>query len=173
MTDKSLLELLETDPEAGVRQLKAQFSKGPYHIVRLRIQGEADIEDCIEDTLTDFYLQRRQFDPSRGTIKAYLATMADRKAIHKFQDIRQQWQPSEEEQPFRQDALDHWEDHELLHEALHKLPMRDRQIVEMKYYGGYSTREIAQIQGMQYETVKKRLQRVCKKLQQIIEQQGG
>ena len=40
----------------------------------------------------------------------------------------------------------------------------------MKYYQGYTGREIAQKLDMSYETVKKRLQRALKKLLQLMEE---
>ena len=49
----------------------------------------------VHDTLTDFYLQRDQFDGSKGSLRSYLITIADRKAIRKYWENQRQWVVSE------------------------------------------------------------------------------
>ncbi|MBE6988365.1 MAG: sigma-70 family RNA polymerase sigma factor [Ruminococcaceae bacterium] len=168
MEDRTLVSLLDEDPEKGMSILEKSFREALYYAVSQRLRNATDIDDCVHDTLNDFYLQRRRFDPEKGTLKAYLTKMAERKAIHKFRENIRRSPSAQEDIPMGSDALDIWENRRILLDALEHLPEKYRIVVEMKYFEGYDIKEIAAIQGVNYETVKKQLQRAYKKLQEWI-----
>ncbi|MBQ6867135.1 MAG: sigma-70 family RNA polymerase sigma factor [Clostridia bacterium] len=168
MNDKSLIELLNANPTEGMKMLEKHFGESLYYTVGQRLQSKADISDCVSDTLEDFYLQRDKFDAEKGTLKAYLTAIADRKAIHKFHENNLIVVTEHGIEAPAVDELSRWEDRELLNEAMEKLSGQDRKIVELRYYEGYTVRQIAEMMEMNYETVKKRLQRAYKKLRTIL-----
>ncbi|MBQ7093853.1 MAG: sigma-70 family RNA polymerase sigma factor, partial [Clostridia bacterium] len=91
-----------------------------------------------------------------------------RKAIHKFHENNLIVVTEHGIEAPAVDELSRWEDRELLNEAMEKLSGQDRKIVELRYYEGYTVRQIAEMMEMNYETVKKRLQRAYKKLRTIL-----
>lgn len=168
MEDKILIELLDENPTEGMKMITKHFSESLYYTVGQRLKNNADIADCVTDTFEDFYLQRKNFDPEKGSLKAYLTTMADRKAIHRFHENNHLTLMDREEEIPAVSELERWEDRELVSEALNKLSSDDRKIVELRHYEGYSLKEIANMLGIKYETVKKRLQRAYKKLRTML-----
>lgn len=166
--DKTLLALLEEDPERGIPLLKARYAEHLRFAAAQRLDSPDDIRECVYDTLTDFYLQRDQFDGSRGSLRSYLIAIADRKAIRKFRENQRQWLAAELS-GMEAGELMNWERTEALRQAMQQLPPLDRQILELKYFQGYTAREIANHLGMEHEAVKKRLQRGLKKLQRLME----
>ena len=167
MDDKTLLVLLEEDPERGVPLLKAKYAEHLRFTAAQRLDSPDDIQECVHDTLTDFYLQRDQFDGSRGSLRSYLIAIADRKAIRKYRENQRQWLAAELSR-MEAGELMNWERTEALRQAMHQLPPLDRQILELKFFHGYTAREIANHLGMEHEAVKKRLQRALKKLQRLM-----
>lgn len=167
MDDKTLLVLLEEDPERGVPLLKAKYAEHLRLAAAQRLDSPDDIQECVHDTLTDFYLQRDQFDGSRGSLRSYLIAIADRKAIRKYRENQRQWLAAELSR-METGELMNWERTEALRQAMKQLPSLDRQVLELKYFHGYTAREIANHLGMEHETVKKRLQRALKKLQPLM-----
>ena len=167
--DKTLLVLLEEDPERGVPLLKAKYAEHLRFTAAQRLDSPDDIQECVHDTLTDFYLQRDQFDGSRGSLRSYLIAIADRKAIRKYRENQRQWLAAELSGMEAGEA-GIWERRELLRQAMKQLPPLDRQALELKYFHGYTAREIANHLGMEHEAVKKRLQRALKKLQRLMEE---
>lgn len=167
--DKTLLVLLEEDPERGVPLLKDKYAEHLRFAAAQRLDSPDDIQECVYDTLTDFYLQRDQFDGSRGSLRSYLIAIADRKAIRKYRENQRQWLAAELSR-MEAGALMNWERTEALRQAMKQLPPLDRRALELKYFHGYTAREIAADLGMEHETVKKRLQRALKKLQRLMEE---
>ena len=167
MDDKTLLVLLEKDPERGVPLLKAKYAEHLRFAVAQRLDSPDDIRECVHDTLTDFYLQRDQFDGSRGSLRSYLIAVADRRAIRKYRENQRQWLAAELSR-MEAGELMNWERTEALRQAIQQLSSLDRQILELKYFYGYTAREIANHLGMEHEAVKKRLQRGLKKLQRLM-----
>lgn len=167
--EKSLLALLEDDPEQGIQILKVKYAEMLRFAASRRLSSPDDVQECVHDTLTDFYLQRRLFDSSKGSLGSYLVAIADRKAIRKYrEDCRQMIVAELLQHSFRE--IDNWEQSEMLRQALDHLSNQDRQIMEMKYYQGLTAREIADALSLEYETVKKRLQRGLKKLLRLMEE---
>ncbi len=162
--DLELLALLNREPEQGMAALIDAYSGLLWSVCRTYLQNTEDIKDCVNESFSEFYVQRDRFDPLKGTLKGYLAVIARRCAIRRYQENRR-WEgtssisPEEPEDPFAQ-----LERQDELERALSALDPVDRQILRMKYYGGLTAREIAASLGLPYETVKKRQQRSLKKL---------
>lgn len=165
--DETLLALLEEDPERGVPLLKAKYAEHLRFVAAQRLDSNDDIRECVHDTLTDFYLQRDQFDVSRGSLRSYLIAIADRKAIRKYRENQRQWLASELSRMEAGELINR-ERTAALRQAIQQLSPLDRQILELKYFYGYTAREIANHLGMEHETVKKRLQRALKKLHRFL-----
>ena len=167
MDDQMLLLILEENPERGIALLKNQYAEALRFAAAQRLDSPDDVQDCVHDALTDFYLQRKLFDPSKGSLRAYLVTIATHKAIRRYWENRRQWLVPQISQT---DSLDvgEWEKREHLQQSLSRLPETDRRILELKYYNGCTSKEIAETLGIKQETVKKRQQRALKKLLHLM-----
>lgn len=163
MDDKTLLTLLEQDPEQGIQSLWEQYFGVLQYAAAQRISSIDDVRECVHETLTDFYFQRDRFDRTKGSLRAYLIAIVDRKAIQRFWDTQHR-RIAEEQAIGNCELREDWEQIALLHEALAELPLPDRQVLELRYFHGYTAREIAATLGLEHETVKKRQQRALKKL---------
>lgn len=49
-------------------------------------QGMTTVDDIIQETFTEAYRQIQEFDPEKGTLRTWLATIADRRAKHAIRD---------------------------------------------------------------------------------------
>lgn len=172
MDDKALLALLDNDPEEGVFLLEAEYAEQLRFAAARRLTNPHDIRECVYDTLADFYFRRDRFDSSKGSLRAYLIAIADRKAIRKYQENNHRSRNTElcNVDVIDEGELNDWEETELLRQTMKQLSALDRQIVELKYFHGYTAREIAADLGMEHEAVKKRLQRALKKLHRLMEE---
>ena len=166
--DKNLVALLDEDPEQGIRLLEEQYIEQLRLVASRRLNSPDDVQECVQDVLSDFYLQRNLFDCAKGSLLGYLTTMVDRRAIRKYWEHQRQWRVTEVvEHPLPE--IDRWERTAFLYEALEKLPEKDRQMLEWKYFYGHTAKEIAAMLDLEHETVKKRLQRGLKKLLRLME----
>ena len=87
MTDNELLELMSEDDIGGMALLIDRYSADVYKIVADVLSGVAsqrDTEDCIAESFIAFGNNICDVDLSRGTIKAYLGVIAQRRAVNLY-----------------------------------------------------------------------------------------
>lgn len=169
MEDKALLALLEEDPEEGMPLLREQYAMPLSFAASRRLKEPSDIAECVDDALTDFYLRRERFNAERGSLYAYLLTIAERKTIGKYREEQRHrllFESSLRELEAEEDAAAHEE----LCDILARLPEQDRELLTMKYFHGLTLRAIAARLDVEYEAAKKRHRRALRRLRQLLEE---
>lgn len=171
-TDQDILELLDTDRDAGTTALLKTYTGLLWSVCARRLDDEEDVKECVNDAFVEFIMKRERFDPAVGTLKQYLCTIADRRAIDRQ---RKNWRRNKAETAMQQKAVSEQEasafyglSKEDLEAALGRLKPVSEQIIRMKYYKGMTYREIAAQLGLSYETVRKRGQRGLKELWRLL-----
>ena len=188
-TEENLLSLLAKDREAGAEAAWEMYSGLVWRVCARRLQNTEDVKECVNSTFADFCMRWEQYDPAKGTLRNYICTIADRKAVECYRRnaIRQR----AEEKAVREEMETVTEAHrtgrvvsgawqsghgesgeddrvEKLEEALKQLKPLDQQILRMKYYDGMTFKEIAAQMDLPYDMVKKRGERSLKKLWKIL-----
>ena len=51
-------------------------------------QGTSSVDDIIQETFSESYRQIQEFDPEKGSLRTWLATIADRRAMHAVRDAK-------------------------------------------------------------------------------------
>ena len=171
MEEKEILRILGIDREAGCAVVIEQYQHMLWGICARRLDDPEDIRECVLAALGDFCLRWERFDPESGSLKSYLAAIADRKALDKFRQncrgaraCRAGGQLSEEGS-IRVRSTD-------FVRALEMLDPDDARILRMRYWKGMRYTEIARSLQLPYETVKKRGQRGLQKLRRCLENSG-
>lgn len=169
MEEQRLLHMLNEDPAMGMALLKEQYTEFVRFAAAQRLDSVTDIQECVQDTFTDFYLKRQQFDPGKGSLRGYLTTIAQRKAIQRWRENQRHRRAAQIFCPAPDDVAD-WERREFLEQALAQLSEMDRQILHLRYYENRTAKEIAAILGSNHEVVQKRATRALKKLLRLLEE---
>ena len=172
MEENEILRLLRRDREAGCTALVEQYQHMLWGICARRLDNPEDVRECVLAALGDFCLRWERYDPASGSLKSYLAAIADRKALDKFrQNCR--WERScqaaarlAQERAVQVRGAD-------FARALEILNAEDAQILRMRYGKGMRYTEIAGVLHLPYETVKKRGQRGLRKLRIYLEAAAG
>ena len=139
--------------------------RGAAYRLAYQILGDAPAaEDAVQDAFLKLWTGTTQFDPSRGSMRGLLLTIARHTSIDATRG-RARRQRSEgayctdatyvtdgpERATERSDEARH------LREALRSLPGEQRRAIEMAYFSGLTRREIAASTGMPTGTVKSRM----------------
>ena len=159
--DRSSLELLFKEHGGSV--------KG----VAWRVLRDEDLaEDIVQETFVTFWDSPDKYDPSRGAIKTFLATIAHRKAVDV---VRSEVARSRREQrppdPAHVDVEDEVWTRDLsatVREALGKLNAGERDAITLAYYGGLSYIKVAEQLDLPEGTVKSRIRAGMKKLSKLL-----
>lgn len=182
MEDSKLLQLLHSDPDAGMVALTAQYAALVYAVVRGALAGathlySSDIEDCVADAFSEFYVGLASYDPTRCSIKSYLCVLARHNAIDLLRRRNQQHgvvsvdDESAAELIAFDDAAGELAERELREQVLSAvvaLGEPDAAILLRKYYFGQSSKQIAAALGMRVSNVDTRAHRAVEKLKRIF-----
>lgn len=166
--ERELPALLQQEPERIMEEIVAQYTPLLCTVAARRVDNTEDIKDIVNETFLEFYVHRERFDPEKGSLKAYLSTIADRLAIKRYRELSHMGASSMAEAADERNCIADVELKNDLAAALEQLDPIDARIVREKYYGGMSFSEIAAALDLPYETVKKRHQRSLKKLLRIM-----
>ena len=181
--EETILALLIDKPAEGIRILTAQYGGLVYSITWRGLQGclrKEDIEECVSDIFFELYRCRDKIDLSKGSLKTFLLTIAERQAIKyyerktdKFDKISLQEQLEKGEEPLSDHNVEQQtiqkEESRLLIEAIKGLGEPTASIVIQKYYYGMTAKEIGQRAGLSKNAVEKRLKRGLEKLKTVLQ----
>ncbi len=167
--DEKILDILRKDSQKGLILLMEKYTGLVWHVVSFYIENPEDIKECINDTFSKFYFQRKKFDPGRASLPVYLTAIARRLAISRYRKERiRRAEPLKEEFMQEDRRLSGAELRVDMERAMAMLKPNELQIIRMKYYDGMTVREIAESLKIPYETAKKRHQRSILKLGQSL-----
>lgn len=173
--DTLLLKTLRKDPNTGMKLLMERYAGLLCSVIKGKMLmppfTAEDIEDCVSDTLIEFYYGLSKYDPAKGSIKAWLCVMARSNAIDR---VRERYAipaaVSLEEAGGHTDGVSlegrllRQEERSQLLEAIQALGEPDREIIVRKYYLSQSSKEIVARLGMTVSNVDTRTHRAIEKL---------
>lgn len=177
MGDAELLEMLLENTEKGLKALIAQYGGLVYAVVRRNLPETlraADAEACAAEVFSEFYLDLNKYDPSKGSIKAWLCVIARHNAV----DLARRNTavlPLDEE--IRTDIggtslesdLEERELRSAVLSEVKSLNDPDREILLRKFYLGESSKEIAARLKMTVSNVDARTSRAVGKLRKKLD----
>jgi RNA polymerase sigma-70 factor (ECF subfamily) len=171
LTEQELMQRLASGDETAIRTIYRRFAR-PVFGVGHRILGSREAaEELTQDVFLTAWRKAARFDPSRGRLSTWLMAIAHNMAVDRLrrvsartpetlggiEDIPEIGESDEESVLDRQEAQ----------RILSGLSARERRLLEMAYFHGWTAREIAEADGIPLGTVKTRLRTVLIKLRSI------
>jgi len=167
----------------ALRQDRAAFAAlfthfGP-RIKAMMLKAGADTaqaEDLVQDAMLAVWRKAGQYKAGRGTVAAWIFTIARNARIDKLRRMSSQPYEDVDELEISSDAtgsddqLIASEEAELVSKALDALPEDQRRIVELAYLADKPQSEIARELAIPLGTVKSRLRLAYQKLRQTLEE---
>lgn len=184
--DKKLLELIKKHPNRGMNLLMNEYGGLVFYVVQKRLQNNMnDIEECVSDVFIDFYSNINAVDLNKGSIKAFLVTIATRRAIDTYRrnSVHQEVYSLDDEHSFTEYMLPkennnpeeltiQKNDEDKLLQAVEGLGEPDSQILYRRYFMQQSVKEIAETLGMKSNSVSKRITRALSVLEERLGESG-
>jgi RNA polymerase sigma-70 factor (ECF subfamily) len=139
--------------------------------------GRAD--DVTQDVFIDLWNRPERFDPGRGSLRAFLVTIAHGRAVDVLRSDRARF--GREERTARETATagydvenEMWDlaVNDQLKDAVRGLPDPERQAIELAYFGGHTYREVASLVGEPEGTIKSRIRSGLRRLRAALIQGG-
>ena len=148
--------------------------------IALRVLGNrADAEELVQETFIEVWRRAADFDERRGTVGAWLSTIARTRAIDRLRAAGSAARVSDAVAslpaapiPSPADLASRNEAGATLRSGLATLPAEQRTAIELAYFEGLSQREIAERTGEPLGTVKTRVRLAMEKLSTFLTGQG-
>ena len=134
--------------------------------VGMRILGERrDSEDVVHEVFVEAWKHAAAYDAERGTVRAWLVTRMRSRALDRVKSAgRSRSVPLDDAPVIAAKVAEDGGDNERLRVAMLTLPDEQRAVLELGYFEGLSSSEIAERQGVAVGTVKSRVAAAMAKL---------
>jgi RNA polymerase sigma-70 factor (ECF subfamily) len=168
----TIREVLAGDRDA-FRSLIERYQRPVFSLLRNLCDDEQLCEDVAQETFLAAYRNLSRYDPARAQFSTWLLTIARNRCVNalnsrRVEPVEKLPEPIEVERP--EDGLVQSEFCGRLDAALSELPLEQRTVFVLAEVMEMSHNQIAAIQSIELGTVKSRLHRAKRKLQEMIEE---
>lgn len=131
------------------------------------VEDEREAQDLLHDVFMEAWEKAGEFDARRGSVRTWLLIRTRSRALDRKASARlsRRAEPKDEEASASA-ALE--PDGVAVRAALEQLPLEVRQTLELKYFAGMTANEIAKSIGTPEGTVRSRLARGLRLLQELL-----
>lgn len=145
-----------------------EMSPQVFGVVRRVLRDPAQSEEVLQEVMLEVWRTAPRFDPGKGSVSAWIITMAHRRAVDRVrseQSARDRLEADVREQPISTpdvavvvvDEIDTNLDRERVRKAIGTLTSLQRESVELAFYGGHTHAEVATMLDIPLGTVKTRI----------------
>jgi RNA polymerase sigma-70 factor (ECF subfamily) len=162
-SDESLIKALPHDPEL-LQEIYRRWGGRLASMMRQAGVPAAEVADVLQVVLTEIWQHAGRFDPTRGSAANWLFQIARRRTIdHLRREARRPHVPAP-----KVSGDDHTVERLVVEEALESLGERERRVLILAYYYGYTQREIAELWHVPLGTVKSWAHRALLRVRQQV-----
>ncbi len=176
-TDEQLLARIADHDSDAFSAFYDRYAPRAYGLLRRMLADREDADDVLQEVFWQVWRNARQFDPRRGTVKAWLTLMTRSRALDRHR--RRGREAGVGELPVQlhdpaavDDGNEHAEQMHRARRALEGLQQEQRDAIQWAFFGGLSHSEIAARAGLPLGTVKTRIRTGMMKLREALAEGG-
>lgn len=176
-TSEELLVAAAAGDQVAFTELVERVRPQTLRVARGVVRDPSIAEEVAQEVLTEMWLKADRFDPSRGTITGWVATLTRRRAVDRVRS--EQAGRNRDDRVARRNQvrdvdvvadevevrLEHWQ----VRKALTELSDRQREAIELAYFGGHTYRDVARVLGIPEGTAKSRLRDGLLRLREALD----
>lgn len=168
MLDTELILQVARGQQAALGALYDRHSGVLLAILRRVLRDTQEAEDVLHEVFLEVWQHAADFDPGRGSVRSWLVMRARSRGLDRWRVlVRQRSLPKEP--IFSSDASNAAAAESLsVRRALSNLAPELRTLLELGYFEGMSSAEIATHQGLPIGTVKSRVARALAELRDVL-----
>jgi RNA polymerase sigma-70 factor, ECF subfamily len=165
------------DPRAA-DELYARFAPRVYGLGMVMLGSPAQAEDLVQDTFVKVWRNAHAYDPSRGSVDTWVLLIARSLAVDLIRRrvLETRILSSQDTAEVSPEAgpEEHAESRDMAdraRRAMDALSPGQRAALELAYFGGKSSTEVAELEGIPVGTAKTRIRTALMKLREALEVQ--
>lgn len=176
--DLHCLRRVQSGDSGALAELYDRYTPLLYPVVRRILKSTAESEDALQDAWVQVWKRSHSYDPKRGTVAAWLLTVARTRALDRYRSAASRGRaesqvdptasppPADPSNVAAQSALG-----ERVRAALTQLQPQQRQVLEIAYFEGLSQSAIASRLSAPLGTVKSWTRQGLMRLKELLPQE--
>lgn len=156
----------------------AQYASTVLALLTKMLGSPAEAEEILQDVFVELWKKASQYDSSRGTVIAWVITVARCRALdalrarkRRYGDRQSEYSEgdamvTERKRPDVMASSTRW--HQALRQAFMRLSGEQRAVLELSYFQGMSHGQIAETLGLPVGTVKSRILLGMRSLREVL-----
>jgi RNA polymerase sigma-70 factor (ECF subfamily) len=165
------------DPRAA-DELYARFAPRIYGLGMVMLGNPAHAEDLVQDTFVKVWRNAQTYDPARGSVDTWVLLIARslavdliRRKVLETRVLASQETPEASAEPGPEEHAESRDMADRARKAMEGLSAGQRAALELAYFGGKSSTEVAELEGIPVGTAKTRIRTALMKLREALEVQ--
>jgi RNA polymerase sigma-70 factor, ECF subfamily len=143
---------------------------------------QALAEDVVQEAFLSLWRSGARYDPARGSVRSWVLSVVHNRAIDAFrrEAVKESRDVRDERLVERTPSLqlthtevERRDDAQQVRGALGELPLEQRQVIELAYFGGFTHSQIAETLGLPAGTVKGRMRLGLTKMRVVLGERSG
>jgi RNA polymerase sigma-70 factor, ECF subfamily len=176
-SDAELLHSFARREQPAADELYSRFAPRIFGLGMVMLGNTAQAEDLVQDTFVKVWRTCQSYDPARGSLDTWVLLIARSLAIDLIRRrVLEQRILSQQEEPPEaspDDGPEHLaETHDMAdraRRAMRSLSAGQRAALELAYFGGKTSTEVAELEGIPVGTAKTRIRTALIRLREALE----
>jgi RNA polymerase sigma-70 factor (ECF subfamily) len=163
------------DPRAA-DELYARFAPRVYGLGMVMLGNPANAQDLVQDTFVKVWRNAQAYDPARGSVDTWVLLIARslavdliRRRVLETRTLASQEVPEASPDPGPEEHAESRDMADRARRAMEGLSPGQRAALELAYFGGKSSTEVAELEGIPVGTAKTRIRTALMKLREALE----
>lgn len=181
--DARLVARVADGDSAALTTLYDRYGRTAFALARAMVGGASDAEDVVASTFTQLWQSASRFDPTRGSVAAWITTMTRSRALDLLRAQRRRTRLHERAATTDAEGfavplgggmdtpdvdVERAEVATAVRASLVSLPEAQRRAIELAFFGGLSHSDIATALGEPLGTIKTRIRSGMLKLRETL-----
>jgi RNA polymerase sigma-70 factor (ECF subfamily) len=178
LSDEALISLVASSDDAALAELYDRFGRVAYGLALRILRDEALAQDAVQEAFLAVWRSADRFLAERAKASTWILTLVHRRAVDLVRrEERRRGEPLESAPEPVSSATAEDEatldfQRRVVQEALKRLPVEQREALELGYYGGLTQSEVAERLGQPLGTIKSRMFAGLSRLRDLLAQAG-
>jgi RNA polymerase sigma factor (sigma-70 family) len=172
-SDEALLALVSRADDAALAELYDRYGRVAYGLALRILRDPSLAEDAVQEGFLAVWRSAGSFLAERAKPSTWILTLVHRRAVDLVRrEERRRANPLEHVPPEASESTDQQAElrsrRRIVQDALSRLPDKQREAIELAYYGGFTQSEIAERLGQPLGTVKSRMFTGLRRLRDVL-----
>jgi RNA polymerase sigma factor (sigma-70 family) len=180
LDDEELMAEMCFGEEWAMEILYQRYYKYVYALIYRIVRDNVIADDIVQEVFLAVWHKAASYRELRGSVRTWLLTIARHRAIdsvraamsrdYQYTSLQAREEPDlPSKEPELWEAAWHQERNALLHRTLAQLPLKQRQVIALRYFDSFTDVEIANYLHIPLGTVKGRMRLGMRRMRQLLD----